>query len=64
MNTFRMHVRLDNAAFDDSDELPRLLRRVAGVVTAKGAEPCHAQQLLDINGNVVGQWKIIEEGES
>ena len=58
--TFTLTVEIDNAAFEDGDELVRILRRVALQVEGEGSRfgspvVCPVR---DINGNTVGEWKV------
>lgn len=55
-----LSIMTDNAAFQEGQrphELGRLLRKVAGEVE-NGYEEGH---ILDINGNKVGAWIIIDK---
>ncbi len=51
-------VKMDNAAFEDPGELPRLLREAARLVEARAGEHPLSGVLHDINGNTVGQVVI------
>jgi hypothetical protein len=55
MAKFRMHVNLDNGAFENEGELARILRVVANQVEYLGDKPL---VLSDINGNNVGMAYI------
>jgi hypothetical protein len=57
MAMFMMHVKMDNSAFEDNGELPRILRETADKIDRLREFPF---TLLDINGNVVGQADIEE----
>lgn len=62
MATFWLYLELDNAAFDDPQELARILRKVAD--SPDIASNCRAityVPLRDINGNTVGSWEIDED---
>jgi hypothetical protein len=52
-----MHVEMDNAAFEDNGELPRILREVAEKIDRLHSYPI---KLRDVNGNPVG-FAIVEE---
>lgn len=69
MSEFRVTIRTNNAAFrDEGDgsfngyEVARILREIADSVEGYGASR-HAQSVMDINGNRVGQYKYHEDGE-
>lgn len=56
---FTLEINMDNAAFiDDPFELGRILRKLASFYDANGAQ---YQEVMDINGNVVGQATITED---
>ena len=58
---FIMKVAMDNAAFeDDGSELPRILHKLADDLERYAMEPGVGFYLLDINGNHVGNAKIIK----
>lgn len=57
---FTLSIDMNNAAFDDSDELRRILLDVASNVD-ENQGPCHAHSVMDYNGNRVGQWKVTED---
>lgn len=48
-------INMDNAAFDNPGELARILRKAAELTEDGPENLC----LRDINGNLVGQLKII-----
>jgi len=48
---------MDNAAFDDPGELPRILRKIADIVDGDG-DNNHGGPVLDMNGNTVGLFQI------
>ncbi len=47
-----MNVEMDNAAFEDEDELPRLLHLTAYQIE----RGCRDGRVLDANGNAVGHF--------
>jgi hypothetical protein len=49
---------MENEAFENHEELPRILRAIAAEIT-KGNT---GKRVADTNGNFVGQW-VIEEDE-
>lgn len=51
---FTLTIATDNAAFEDSDELPRILR----IVTHRLEEGERYGALYDINGNHVGEFRV------
>ena len=51
-----ININMDNAAFEDGDELSRILRTVA-LTLEDHNEPDH-ETIRDINGNTVGKWVI------
>jgi hypothetical protein len=56
---FSAHIKMDNAAFDDPEELARVLRRIADeVTTGVGRQSVGDYPVRDINGNSVGTWSI------
>ena len=60
--TFTLTVDMDNDAFDDSNELARILRRVSWQIEDEGSRlgspvVCPVR---DFNGNTVGEWKVEE----
>ena len=57
MADFKMELRMDNAAFEDNGELPRILRDLAEKIDRLKQPP---YLLYDINGNKVG-WAEINE---
>jgi hypothetical protein len=61
MPTFEMHVKLDNAAFeDDPGELARIVADTAEALRYDRTEG----YLRDVNGNRVGHFAITEDAES
>jgi len=50
--TFHVEIATDNAAFQEPDELPRLLR----VVASKVEHGSDAGAIVDVNGNRVGTF--------
>lgn len=57
MSQFKMHVNLDNSAFEDNGELVRILRETADRVEKLRTYPF---TIRDINGNSVGKADVIE----
>lgn len=56
---FKCNLSMDNAAFDDPDELARVLRRIADeVTTGVGRQSVGEYPVRDINGNSIGVWTI------
>jgi cytochrome c-type biogenesis protein CcmH/NrfF len=55
---FILNMNCDNAAFEEpSIEISRILRKVAGQIEA-GQE---AGQIIDVNGNSVGEFHLQED---
>lgn len=54
---FTLTVDLNNSAFEDPDELPRILRRVADDLGLPVAGDDGSAR--DLNGNTVGRWLIV-----
>jgi hypothetical protein len=54
---FRLEINMDNAAFDDAGEVPRILRELAKKVRA--TPEVGSWSVFDINGNRVGQAEYI-----
>lgn len=57
MAIFKLYVELDNAAFEDNGELPRILRETADKIDRLREYPL---SLRDVNGNTVGKADVIE----
>lgn len=56
---FELKIKCDNAAFQDgacSDEIARILRKMAEKIEAYGPTEIVAGRVLDSNGNVVGNY--------
>ena len=51
-------INMDNAAFEDTGELSRILNKLAAQVNGRTFEGEHASTLRDSNGNTVGTWEI------
>ena len=49
---------MDNAAFEDDGELPRILRKLSDRMESNSQEPGDEFYLSDINGNHIGDAKI------
>lgn len=57
---FRLTIRTENDAFSPPDagpELARILRRLAGQLDALPLDGTTGGRVLDVNGNVVGEWE-------
>lgn len=52
---FKAEIKMDNAAFEDSEELSRILKKIAKEVTEQ-----KKRFVNDYNGNLVGSWEIVE----
>ena len=59
MRIFSCKIDMENEAFENHEELPRILRAIAAEIT-KGNT---GKRVADINGNFVGQWVIEEDDE-
>jgi len=57
MTTFKLEISTDNAAFEDPEELPLLLRQVANWAAAGERE----HGIVDTNGNTVGRFWIEDD---
>ena len=53
MKRFRLEIELENDAFRDSGELPRILRAVAKRIE----DGERSGTVMDINGNSCGSWE-------
>ena len=63
MAIFKLEIRLDNAAFhdDDGDFSPELeLIRILNEVTMGLGQGVPHKAVRDVNGNLVGEWRIEE----
>ena len=60
--TVTIKIKCDNAAFESSEELPRILKELANKISSQGISPYlyRPESLLDINGNVVGKFTVKE----
>jgi hypothetical protein len=62
---FNLNLETGNAAFDDGNaphEIARILRDVARRI--EGGEDCYKfRNVLDVNGNIVGQFRFKPENE-
>lgn len=56
---FQVSINLDNAAFDNPDELPQLLENIAKQIRDGKLEAV----VVDSNGNRVGKWQIVSSDE-
>ena len=57
---FKLEIDMDNDAFDDDNlELERILEVISAVVLWHAGDLA-TQRVLDINGNVVGEWSFNE----
>ena len=59
MRIFSCKIDMENEAFENHEELPRILRAIAAEIT-KGNT---GKRVADTNGNFVGQWVIEEDDE-
>lgn len=61
MAEFRLTIRLGNAEMQSNEHIAEALREAADKLdnNAGPAEPGHAVSIFDINGNRVGQYKIV-----
>ena len=59
----KLEIKMDNAAFNDSQELSRILRNAADVVGDYWDRRINFNfiNLRDINGNTVGKLEIVED---
>ena len=57
MSKIKITINTDNAAFEDYDEVPRILGELAKKVIEKAS---YELTVLDINGNVVGKMEVEE----
>ena len=62
---FMLNMSCDNAAFDDfpAQEVSRILESVAGRVADIITIDADSGALRDANGNTVGRWQFIYDGE-
>lgn len=51
---FRVDINLDNVAFEDAEELPRIIDKIARQVRQGQT----GMGIIDSNGNRVGQWVV------
>lgn len=58
---FKLHIHLDNAAFEEEPELSRILLELSDKVRGHDLQPCCYENLKDVNGNTVGRWAIKNE---
>lgn len=56
-----ININVDNAAFDDPEELSRVLQEAVGIIEHKGYETPNRFALFDSNGNRTGEISIIED---
>jgi hypothetical protein len=56
----QINISMANAAFEDEEEVPRILRRVADTCSFRHREPwAEPLPLFDSNGNRVGEVAVI-----
>lgn len=55
--TFTMEINCSNAAFDNPDELPRLIHSVADRIAAYNTTGAY---IIDANGNNVGRYDFLD----
>lgn len=61
MSAFKLYFNTDNSAFDDrGPEITRILERVNTQVR----EGRQGAVVRDINGNLIGDWKLINTEEA
>jgi len=58
-----LEIKMDNAAFDDDQEIVRILRHAAERVSEGNSVKESKYVLCDINGNVVGHYIVKDESE-
>lgn len=51
-------INMDNSAFEDESELPRILRKLAKHIENDPQDD--GGNLMDVNGNKVGMWYVTE----
>jgi hypothetical protein len=57
-------IQMDGAAFEDPQELPRILKDLAERLEQRGSfESGDSESVLDMNGNHVGMLKITGGGQ-
>lgn len=67
MATLKLHIRMDNAAFDlgnRNNEVARILRAYVFDLEDAGEDPGALQDMFyDINGHFVGDSEVVEDEE-
>jgi hypothetical protein len=58
MSIINITINTDNAAFEDGDELPRILRRLADTIGHEDLTTFDGWSLRDVNGNKVGTVRV------
>jgi len=61
MSKIIITIDTDNAAFDDEDEAPRILRRILKELSERIEISDFPTMLRDINGNYVGSVEYVED---
>lgn len=56
--TLKIEIEMDNAAFESPAELKRILARIASRIEDSGLD---AGPVMDVNGNRVGIWELVNE---
>ena len=54
--TFKLEINMDNAAFDNPDELSWILHRISEYANKRDYQ--NNDIVRDSNGNTVGRWEI------
>lgn len=60
MSSFTVHINTDNAAFDDDEGGVQEIMRILAVVIAKVSQGEGSGNLMDFNGNTVGEFTFDE----
>jgi hypothetical protein len=55
---FRLTIDTGNAAFEDPDEIRRILRRLADSLDEHAVHSSASGKVLDSNGNTCGEWEV------
>lgn len=55
-----LEVELDNAAFENYRELPRILRALAKTIEQAPATVGDTHRVMDVNGNTVGNARVVK----
>lgn len=58
---FKLEINMDNAAFEVPEyELVRILKAVSAKIDSRGLA-VGKEKILDVNGNSVGHYEVIDE---